>query len=105
MFEIGFAFYADDEKTVVTTRNGTLLVEMFNSSSIGGVREFVASKSFSTNYEDLKEQSLDPDFLHSWAYIHREWYDNFDYSKPYYNGKYTNKSNFAITARIIVFMI
>lgn len=102
--EFGFGYYADDEKTVVTTRNGEILLELYRSSSIGGTRERVRGYTFSTNYEEIVPDPDDFYKYHSWAFVNEEIGMFSDLTKPYYNGKYTNQSDFAISLRILIWM-
>lgn len=103
--EFGFAYYADDEQTVVTTRNGMINLQLFKSASIGGTRELDYQYRFSTNYEDVFIDSPeDINGYHGWAFVNQDLEYYPDPSKPYYNGKYVNESNFPITLRVLVWM-
>ncbi|MGN0679883.1 MAG: hypothetical protein ACI4JS_09495 [Oscillospiraceae bacterium] len=101
--EFAFACYADDETTLVTTRNGEITLQLLRSATIGGTRSLVYGHTFSTNYEDITTVSYVDGTPHAWAFVNETDY-HFDSSMPYYNGKYINESDFAITLRILIWM-
>lgn len=100
-FEFGFAYYAADDKTVVTTRGGRMLLQLYKSSTIGGTRELDYEYEFSTSYEEqFPHDTYD---TRAWAFLNT-MYLEFDEAYPYYNGKYVNKSDKAISLRVFVIM-
>ena len=68
-----------------TTRNCTLLVEIYQSPSIGGERYLVTAKCFSTNMEDHNSNDIINGSVSIDCKISK--------IRPYYNAKFTNVSS------------
>lgn len=91
-FSIGFSYSSPNG---TTTRNRTVKLEIFNSSSIGGTRYLVKrDSSVSTNIEDNKyDEGLGSCLLGVLS---------ISASRPYYNGVITNTSSQSMNINILV---
>ncbi|GEM_PF-5383271 len=100
VFGAGFKFAnANGEKT---TKNGTVLIELFGSSTIGSDgKTRLKEYTFSTNLEDNKGKNP---YYENVEGDHVVLSVNPTSTMRYFNARYTNKSSFTINLCVLVCM-
>ncbi len=83
--------FKDTNGNKIATSNGTIAIQVFSASSVGGVRTaFTQQRSYSTNQTSSTQDVIGIQI------------DQLDFSKPYYNAVYTNLSKKAVTIRLVI---
>lgn len=104
-FSIGFAHLTADstgfKQTVATTRDRRLRLEICIAYSIGGIRDTVQSREFSTNLEDAEQYGKCYTTAGGGPAI--QLVHEGDLSGVYYNGKITNLSSESTNVRVQIY--
>ena len=79
-----------------TTANCSLTLTIYNSSSIGGTRNYVTSRNINTSTTPADSGPTN-DSVSAWVYSISSTY-------PYYNGEIKNNSSFTATVAVLVTM-
>ncbi len=94
-------FRLNNKNNVLTTRNATVLIELFGSSTIGSDGKILLEKyTFSTNSENNLYNEYYDDYPYDWVRLGA----NPTSTMRYFNARYTNKSSFTIDLNVVVVM-